>query len=82
MDQAFQPQYFAGDFNGNTFKPDSEKKKWMIITLICWKTSIMLFAVVSFEAPFKINILFRPLHINLAANLIPCDGTDGDNGSF
>jgi len=28
-------QYFTGDFNGNTFKPDSEKQKWIILTLIC-----------------------------------------------
>jgi len=28
-------QYFTGHFNGNTFKPDSEKQKWIILTLIC-----------------------------------------------
>ncbi|MFC4141547.1 hypothetical protein [Pedobacter mendelii] len=28
-------QYFTSDFNGNTFKPDSAKQKWMIFTLIC-----------------------------------------------
>lgn len=46
------------------------------------ESSLILFAVVSLKAPFKINIMFRPFHINLAAHLISRDGTDSDNGLF